>query len=257
LIPTKIHYFQHMKNTVIVLAIAATAWGTFGGNLSAQKTKTKPESTPAPQPAQAQFGTAHFKSVFDRAVRYNDLAVASDAVYQMLSISESNINFLDTLSILYFQRGAWPQTILVCTDLLEKDPNKPTALELRAIAHQNVNMIKESLTDFERLYPISKNLYHLYEVATMQYTLKRFGECDVTLGKLLNDPEIKDKTIDINSSQTERQSVPLAAACHNMAGVMLLEQGRKPDAATAFKQALSLFPDFVLAKSNLKEAEKP
>jgi tetratricopeptide (TPR) repeat protein len=248
-------YFQSMKNTVIVLAIAFTALCSFSGDLCAQKTKANPESTPSP--AQPQFGTAHFKSVFDRALRYNDLGVASEAVYQMLSISPANEIYLDTLAVLYFQRSAWPQTILVCNDLLAKEPNKPSALELRAIAHQNVGMIKESLADFEILYPITKNSYHLYEIAAMQYTMRRYGECDATLGKLLKDPEIKDKKIDINASQNERQSVPLAAACHNMAGVMLLEQGRKPEAAGAFKAALELFPDFVLAKNNLKEAEKP
>ena len=245
-----------MKNTLLVFAIAFGALGSVN-SLQAQKTKGKTEPAPSPAPAQPQFGTAHYKSVFDRAVRYNDLAVASDAVYQLLSISESNANFLDTLAVLYFQRSAWPQTILVCNDLLAKEPNKASSLELRAIAHQSIGMIKESLADFEALYPLTKNLYHLYEIAAMQYTIKRFGECDVTLGKLLNDPEIKDKKIEINASQNERQSVPLAAACHNMAGVMLLEQGRKADAAKAFEEALKLFPDFVLAKNNLKEAQKP
>lgn len=252
----KMRYFQSMKNTVIVLAIAFSALGSLGGDLHAQKTKAKPEPTPSPAAA-PQFGTAHFKSVFDRAIRYNDLAVASEAVYQMLSISPANEIYLDTLAVLYFQRSAWPQTILVCNDILAKTPGKAGALELRAIAHQSVGMIKESLADFETLYPISKSPYHLYEVAAMQYTMRRFGECDVTLGKLLKDPDIKDKKIEINASQNERQSVPLAAACHNMAGVMLMEQGRKPDAAAAFKQALELYPDFVLAKNNLKEAEKP
>lgn len=246
-----------MKNTVIVLAIAFIGLGS--GSLHAQKTKGKTEPTPSsqPAPAQPQFGTAHYKAVFDRAIKYNDLAVATDAIYQMLAISESNANFLDTLAVLYFQRSAWTQTILVCNDLLAKEPTKLNALELRGIAHQSVGMIKESLADFEVLYPLSKSPYHLYEIAAMQYTMKRFGECDATLGKLLNDPEIKDKKIEINSSQTERQSVPLAAACHNMAGVMLLGQGRKPEAASAFKQALTIFPEFVLAQNNLKEAEKP
>lgn len=239
-----------------MITLAATAAGMFSGTLYAQKGKEKPASAPASSPAPDKEA-AMYRATYERAIRFNDLAVASDAVYSLLNMGESQAHYLDTLAILYFQRGAWPQTVLVTNDILAKEPNKAGPLELRAVAHQSLGMVKESLADYERLYPITQNAYHLYEIAALQYTMRRFGECELTLGRLLQDETIKDKTLQLNSGQQTTQSVPLNAACHNMAGVVLLDQGRKSDAVMAFKKALNIYPEFVLAKNNLTEAEKP
>jgi tetratricopeptide (TPR) repeat protein len=238
-----------MKYFVPCILLAALL---VGGNLSAQNSKKQPAATETPKTVDP---AVHYRKVFVQAVTFNDLSVATDAIYNLLSLGEAHAHYLDTLALIYFQRAAWPQVANVTTTILKKTPEAEGPLELRAVAFQTMGMAKESLEDYEKLYGITKNAYHLYEIAALQFAMRRFGECDQSLGRLMNDPSVKDKVIQLNTGK-QAQEVPLLAACSNMIGVLLLEQGKKEEAKLAFEAALKQFPDFVLAKNNLEETKK-
>lgn len=237
---------------VLVLTLACT------GTAFAQKgKKTEPASAPATSQKPYQAQAKHYRDVYEQALRFGDMGIATQSVYDLMALDPEFGHYIDTLALLYFQRGAWAQTAAVADKILSTSPNAEGPLELRAVAYHTMGLLKESLTDYERLYGISKNTYHLYEIAALQYTLRRFGECDQTLGRLLNDPGLKDKEIQLSAGQQQTQTVPLVAACNNMVGVLLMEQGKKAEAKLAFQEALKMFPDFVLAKNNLTELSKP
>lgn len=190
------------------------------------------------------------EKVFRLALKYNDFTVARTALYDMIILKPDLTTLKDSLAILYFNIGAYPECILLSKEILEKTPNNPTILEIKAISEQSVGLIKESLADYEKLYSTNKNVYHLYQIAALQYELKRFGECETSISQLLVDKEIDDKTISIAAGEKKSQKVALKAAIHNMRGVLALETGKTDIAKSNFDEALKITPDFELAKNN-------
>ncbi len=222
----------------------------------AQKSKKK-GSAAAPAKASKSFDRMqHYRQIYASAVKYNDFAVATQALYEMIAISPNSKGLKDTLSQVYFQRAAWPQVVLLTMEILEDDPNNDGALELQAIANQSLGRIKESLASYEKLYQSTQSPFHLYEIAALQYSMRRFGECEQSIKKLASDPATQDKKITISMQTGESQEVPISAAVMNLQGVVDLDQGNKEDAKIAFESAIKLFPEFQLAKNNLAEVMK-
>lgn len=208
----------------------------------------------ASQESEAVQSFSTQQRIYQQGLQYNDLAVATQALHTMIALQPENTSLRDTLARLYFQRGAWPQCIFVTDEVLAENPNDPAMLELRAVSKQTIGMPKEALADFETLYGITKNVYHLYEVATLQFSMRRFGECEASVTALLEKEEIKEKTMVIGSNDG-RQEVPFPAACLNLRGVLDMEQGKKETARTFFNAALKVMPTFELAKNNLAVLE--
>jgi tetratricopeptide (TPR) repeat protein len=209
--------------------------------------------TPSNESGKPQGNTLDksYKSMYSEAIKYGDFAVATQAVYGLMSLHPDSTALLDTLAALYFQRGAWPQVILVTTNMLEINSSNIAALELRAVANQSIGRAKESLADYEALFAKNSNPYHLYEIAALQFAMKRFGECEGSVQRLLGDKSIEEKTIVITLQDGRSQDVPLAAAAMNLHGVMNMEQGKKDVAKNSFEMALKVYPEFLLAKNNL------
>lgn len=224
--------------------------------LFAQKTKGKAaieepvKETPKADPKAELM--QRYQSIYQAALGYNDFAVATDAMYHMIALSPDKAELKDTLAALYFQRAAWPQVILITSEILEKNTQNQAALELRAVANQSFGRAKEALEDYEDLYKLTGNPYHLYEIAALQFTMKRYGECDMSVRTLLADPGIADKKIAIGSADGSSQDISMAAAVNNLHGVMDLEQGKKDSAKAYFETALKISPEFILAKNNLE-----
>jgi tetratricopeptide (TPR) repeat protein len=222
----------------------------------AQKGKEKAATTESPKaeatkPQPANDQVKYYRGIYNTALNYNDFAVATDAMYHLIALQPDQSALKDTLAAIYFQRGAWPQVVLVTSELLTANPKNLGALELRAVANQSMGRAKESLEDYENLFEENKSPYHLYEIAALQLAMKRFGECELSVRQLLANPDIKEKTISISVQDGRTQDVPLAAAGLNMQGVLDLEQGKKDSAKSYFEAAVKAYPEFLLAKNNL------
>jgi tetratricopeptide (TPR) repeat protein len=221
----------------------------------AQKGKKTDAGSPTPSNASGKPEGNNvertYKAMYAEAIQFGDFAVATNAVYGLLALKPDSVALYDTLAALYFQRGAWPQVVLVTTNLLERNPANQPALELRAVANQSLGRARESLSDYESLFAKNGNPYHLYEIAALQFAMKRFGECEGSVQRLLSDKTIEEKTIVITLQDGRSQDVPLAAAAMNLHGVMNMEQGKKDIAKNSFEMALKVYPEFLLAKNNL------
>lgn len=192
-----------------------------------------------------------YRTVYETSLKYNDLSVATQASYALIALEPGNMNRLDTLARIYFQRSAFAQAIMVARDVLASQPENKEMLEITAFSKQSLGASKEALDDYEALYKLSGDPYHLYEIATLQYTMRRFGECEANITRLLAMPEIADKTMTISYNKVNQQ-VPFPAALHNLYGVLHLDQGKEEIAIKHFQQALDLAPEFYLAKANLE-----
>ncbi|MCH8318224.1 MAG: hypothetical protein IIA88_06970, partial [Bacteroidetes bacterium] len=61
--------------------------------------------------------------------------------------------------------------------------------------------------------------------------------------------------LNVASSEKSRQTVPLKAVVLNMKGVLSMDVNENDTAKDLFSEALKIFPDFELAKDNLKLVE--
>jgi len=191
------------------------------------------------------------------AMHYNDYPSAITIMYSIIAKEQKNTIWRDSLCVLYFLNKAYPQCITASNELLAGNVNNEKIAVLQAISYKNIGNLKEALNIYDKLYVKYKNPYYLYEVAQLQYFLKRNAEFSVSVNTLfkLTDDQLKDKILSI-ASNNEEQKVPLKAAVYNLNGIMLKESENKEDAIKAFEEALKLFPDFKLAKANLEDVKK-
>ncbi len=192
---------------------------------------------------------------YSNALKNYDLQAATIALYNMIALKPEKADLNDSLALLYFAGERYPQAYLVGEQILKTNPGRNDILELVAVSKQNLGMIKESLADYEKLYAAEKSLYYLYQMATLQYQLKRYGECEASLDQIINNPESAKQKVNI-VVQGGAQDVPMNAAALNVKGICAMELNQEEAAKDNFTQALSAYPDFALAKGNLELLNK-
>ena len=243
----------------LALALVFACTAAYGQKKKKKKdTEEAPAFTEAPasDPAPAETSAADnelvamYKDILNNSLEFNDLAVATQATYALMALEPDNGFRIDTLTAIYFQRGAYPQVVMVGSKILETRPDDLKITEMVAISKAQLGASMEALTDYESLFKQSNDIFHLYEIASLQYTVRRYGECETSIQRLLTSPEVADKEVTLNFKQGS-QNVPMKAAVYNLYGVLQLDQGNKEAAIGHFKQAVQLFPEFFLAKNNL------
>jgi len=153
---------------------------------------------------------------------------------------------------LYFNAGAYVQTILLGKEIMEQKPDNKEVLELVAVSEQNLGAQKEALEHYEQLYQLTQSPFHLYQIASLQYSLKRYGECEMSVNRILADPAAGEEMVGITIGKGQTQKVPLKAAAYNMKGVIAMDLSKNDIAKNNFEEALEIFPEFQLASLNLK-----
>lgn len=189
------------------------------------------------------------------ALKNYDLSAATNSVYVMMALKPERVDLNDSLALLYFAGERYGQAYIIGEEILKANPNRKDMLELVAVSKQNLGMVKESLADYEKLYSADKGIYYLYQIATLQYQLKRYGECVASLDQIINNPESAQQKVNI-MLQGGSQDVPMKAAALNVKGICALELNQEDAAKDNFNKALEVFPDFVLPKGNLEMIAK-
>lgn len=213
------------------------------------KESTAPTSTPSSSLADPFVVK---EKVFREALKYGDLLVAKQCLYEMIVLKPTEKNLRDSLAFIYINLGAAKEAILLSREILSSNPDNTNILEVKAIAEQSLGMSKEALADYETLYAKSTNIFHLYQIATLQYELKRIAECNASVDKLLANPDAEKKDINIGTgTRGQQQNVLLKSAALNVKGVLAMDLNELSVAKSCFETALKLSPDFVLAKNNM------
>jgi len=194
----------------------------------------------------------NFRTMLNNSLKYNDISTAIIACHYLLAINPQSVGLKDTLAMLYFESRSFVQTIMLAGEILQANPDNDKILEIQAIAQQNLGLIKESLETYEKLYRKSKSLLHLYQIATLQFTLKRYGECEATIVEILRDPKSEQEKVNVIIGNQGQQEVILKAAALNMAGVVYMEQKQDDKAKKFFEEASKIDKDFLLPKGNLE-----
>lgn len=229
-----------MKKQLTTLIILLSLTSVF-----AQKKGTK---TPEPK---ADLNLAIYKN----ALKYNDFQTAVYAAQSIVATEGENSTFKDSLAILYYNTNNAVSCHLMCKELLVKKPTDQTLLELNAVCLTKIGSALDAIGAYEALFAVSKNRYHGYKLAQLQFEIKRLAEAMVTINNCLTKTEELKATIAFSKSKDETQEVPLNAAIQNLKGLVSYELKDSPSAIKCFDEALKLYPEFETAKANKASIE--
>ena len=194
--------------------------------------------------------------VYGTALKYYDLQVASTALYNAMALKPERKDLRDSLALIYFAGERYGQSFTLGEEILKENPKRTDMLEMVAVSKQSLGLAKEALADYEALYKSEKQVFYLYQIATLQYQLKRFGECVGSLDQIVADEASAKQEVTIRNGNNTSQKVPMRAAAANVKGIVALELNKEAEAKELFNQAIKLFPDFALAKGNLALVEQ-
>ncbi len=194
-------------------------------------------------------------TIFKLSKNYSDGTTMINALHQIIALEGANSTYKDTLAITYYKMNNPLSCHLVVKELLEKKPNNLVLLELDAMSLQQLNAKKEAITAFEKLFALSKNKYHGYQLAMLQQSIKRLAEAMVTINQVTTCEDIKGAELDFPVDKNNTQKVSLNAAIMNVKGLIAYELKDTTLAKKSFEEAIKISPDFVLAKQNAEALE--
>ena len=111
------------------------------------------------------------KAVYKQALQNSDYNVATQAVYDIMAINPGATHWRDSLALIYIQQKAYRQAIKVSDQQLADNPTDTLMVKVQALAYKSLNEPKNALEAYEKLYPLTQDIYHLYEIATLQYNI--------------------------------------------------------------------------------------
>lgn len=194
------------------------------------------------------------KYVFGR--KYNDMDVAKDALYSMISMDPNDDSLKMVLCYYYFEQNQYASSLFVSMDLLARHPDNSDALKINAMSYENMGVRDKAIDAYESLYLKTSEVDVLYQAALLQFELSRYNECKASLDIVLKDPQAKAIKLKFAKNETEQQEVTLESAAYNVMGMMEKQQGNMDEAKQNFEKALELEPEFELAAQNLKDVSK-
>lgn len=195
------------------------------------------------------------QNVYNRAMKYADVSAARNSLFNMIALDPGDASLLDSLAYMYFEYQQFTSCLLVCLDILKVNPDNIPALEMSAVAYDNLGLKDKALTSYESIYLRNNSIFTLYRIAALQLDLGRHTESMTNVNILLEKEETKEAKVPLKTDQGNTQ-ISLEAAVYNLKGLIEADQGNTESARASYQQALSLEPDFAMAKSNLAELDK-
>ncbi len=194
------------------------------------------------------------KGIYNRAIKYNDVNMAINALYNLSMMEPQNDSLLFSLAYLYFDNQNYFSSVLTLNDVLLLNPDNVSALEMKAVSLERIGAKDKALEAYESLYLKSdEDINFLYKVAVLQYELKRFNEARTNVDILLSKPDADQIKYVFPTEDNQEQEVPMRASLHNLKGLIARENGNIEEAKKQLSIALEISPEFYLAKKNLTE----
>lgn len=240
--------FADLKIRTIMKKVFVLCIGILISTFAAAQEENNPSDSIAPPPA---FQRQVF--VYSMAKKYNDLDMAKSALYNILSINPNNVAILDSLALIYYEFQEYASAAFVSQDILALNPNDMLAAEIAAISFESLGVKDRALPYYEKLYLNNNNLTLLYQIAFIQYELKRYNEANTNIDIIENDERANDLTLVFAKTQTENQQVPFMAGIHRLKAMIANSQGDTEEAKNQFNKALEIAPDFEIVKIQLQQ----
>jgi tetratricopeptide (TPR) repeat protein len=188
-------------------------------------------------------------------MKYNDSEVVKNALYDLITLDPSDDSLKLNLCYLYFENSQFASSLFCSADLLAKNSDNINALRVNAASLENMGALDKAAEKYESLYLKTNEIMVLYQLAFIQYELKRHTECKTNLDIIIKNAQAKEQKLTFPLGDTGQQQISLDAVAYNLSGMNELQQGNKSEAKKQFEKALEIAPEFQLAKKNLKDAE--
>lgn len=191
-------------------------------------------------------------AMYQLSQRYNDGPLQKQALIEMVILTPRDTAVLRSLAELYYNNGQYVSSALVAQDMNTVDPNSIVAMEIQALSFENLRLYDKALESYEKLWLQTDNNNILYQIAYLQFSLKKYSEASNNLSIL--DSKITDAdTLQLNKSDGNVQEVKFKAAMMNLKALIALDQGKTEEAKGLLQQALNISPDFEAAQLKLAE----
>ncbi len=245
-----------MKKLVFVPVFLLLGIGLMNGQ-SKKNTPTQTTSQPQdkvekkPEQTSSNVLLEHFVRKRAVASRWNDFDVVKDALYDMIIEDPANDSLIAQLAYIYYENQKYPSCVLICQDLLARNPKNVQALEMSAVSYENLSILDRSLQSYESLFLLTNNSSTLYKMAFLQYELKRYPESITNADILIAKPDADTLKVVFNDKDNKSKEYPVRVALLNLKGMVYKDQADKVNAKKFFEEALKIAPDFQPAKVNL------
>jgi tetratricopeptide (TPR) repeat protein len=195
----------------------------------------------------------HYQMKFVFGRKYNDPEVSKDALYSMVALDPTDDSLKLQLAYHYFENNQYASSLFVSADLLSRNPNNSHALRINAVSYDNMGLRDKAIESYESLYLQTFDIGVLYQTAALQFESARYAEAINNADIIATSPKAPEEKITFATDDKKGQEVTLEAAAYNLKAMALKEQGKKDEAKQSFEKALTIAPDFKLAKTNLAE----
>jgi tetratricopeptide (TPR) repeat protein len=195
------------------------------------------------------------EKIYKQALEFEDLSTAIFAIHSMMAKDSAQAWHIDSLASHYFKNMQLPESVKAAEKILAANPENLEALRILASAQQTLGKHESAIGHFTTLYDKTNKFEYLYKIGITQMGMNRIKEATGTVSLLLKHPDINKDSVDVLATQGERQQVPAKAAVYNLRGVIYLQGNKLQEARKDFREAVKIYPDFVMAGTYLNELE--
>ncbi len=195
------------------------------------------------------------KDIYKTAISNYDWDVAKNAIYHITELEGKSSTYMDSLAYIYFNTNKFVSAVKVADKILGQRKNQ-AILELKAVSLEKLNLPKDAINIYEKIYAKQKTVALAYKLASLQAQLKRSVEAYQTLRSAENLKFPKNVQIAFPTAKKgKQQQIPLKAAYYNLMAMTAYDLHNFDMAIQYFDKALKIKPDFFVAKQNKQAIE--
>ena len=196
---------------------------------------------------QVDFEWTVYKSVME----HNDRTTAIGSLNRIVALEKYNADALDTLCQMYLDAGMNNAALKIATRASSVRQSDATTRVL-AKTNKNLGKFDQSLVHFSKLIEKTPdNLELMYEMAFCHINLNKASDALPYIQKIVEHPESGSQVMQ-EFYQNANQIVPYKAVALNMYGFLQAQAGQQEAAIQSYQAALKIYPDYYLAKNNLR-----
>lgn len=193
--------------------------------------------------------------LFSHSMDVKDYHTAIVAAQMTLQSDSNQTLYEDTLPELYVAIHNFEAAEIYADKVLHRKKTDERMYQIKALCYQQLGRVEDEFATYNTLYSLTKKIAYLYQVTAFQLSTGNETEAVKNLDEMEKLAKPTD-SVDFAISETEKQKVPVIAACYNMRAYV---QAQKRDLAGAkglFEKAIKVYPDFIVARRNYEQLMK-
>ena len=191
--------------------------------------------------------------IYGAAKKYNDNMMQITTLYNLLSYNPNNSTILDSIALAYFEGQQYVSAALVSIDAVSLNPKDELGAEIAALSFEQIGAPESALKYYETLYLLRNDIMILYQVAFLQYRLKRLNEAFTNVDIIIADTSSNEVQIIFPKNAESEQKVALKIAAKRLKAMIFELKGNIVEAKKIYEDILSSSPDFDLVRKQLED----